>query len=266
MPAGFALPKEGDGSDFAISKDMSRLARLAWALASVFAVESLVFGLAVTPAVVFWYWHFTWQIATPWLRIVVLAMAFVPTYLFFAAGLVVWSSWSVRLLGWRTPRRGEFRIDAFEWPLLDWMRYLVSTHVVRVFVGSLFRATPVWTWYLRMNGARLGRGVYVNSLAVSDHSQLEFGDWVIVGDGAHVSGHTVEAGLLKTAPIRLGNDVTIGLGSVVGIGVTAGDGAQVGALSLVPKHSALEAYTVYAGVPVRIIAADTPVRRAFRRG
>jgi acetyltransferase-like isoleucine patch superfamily enzyme len=232
---------------------MSRPLRLAWALLSIFIVESVVFGLSVAPAVVFWHWHFTWQVDRIWVRVMVLAMAFVPAYLIFAAGLIVWSSWSVRLLGWRTPRQGEFRIDAFEWPLLDWMRYLVSTHVVRVFVGSLFRATPVWTWYLRMNGARIGRGVYVNSLAVSDHSQLELGDGVVVGDGAHVSGHTVEAGMLKTAPVRLGKHVTIGLGSVVGIGVTAGDDAQVGALSLVPKFTALEAHTVYAGIPVRRI-------------
>jgi acetyltransferase-like isoleucine patch superfamily enzyme len=81
-----------------------------------------------------------------------------------------------------------------------------------------------------------------------------------------VSGHTVEAGLLKTAPIRFGNDVTIGLGSVVGIGVTAGDGAQVGALSLVPKYTTLDAHTVYAGIPIRRIAAHTPVHHTFRPG
>ena len=235
---------------------MAGRVRLAWALISIFVVESVVFGLAVAPAVVFWHWHFTWVVSPLWLRSVVLAMAFVPTYLLFAAGLIVWSSWSVRLLGWHTPQRGTFEIDAFEWPLLDWMRYLVSTHVVRVFVGSLFRATPVWTWYVRMNGARLGRGVYINSLAVTDHCQLEFGDGVVVGDGAHVSGHTVEAGLLKTAPVRLGRRVTIGLGGVVSIGVTAGDDAQVGALSLVPKFSTLEPRTVYAGIPVRRIATD----------
>ena len=83
---------------------------------------------------------------------------------------------------------GTFDIDAFEWPLLDWMRYLVSTHVVRVFVGSLFRATPVWTWYVRMNGARLGRGVYMNSLAVTDHSQLE-----LATGSSWVTGRTCRA-------------------------------------------------------------------------
>ena len=236
---------------------MTRLARVAWALASIFIVESVVFGLAVAPAAVFWHWHLSWQVGTLGLRIVVLAMAFVPAYLLFAAGLIVWSSWSMRLLGWRTPPRGAFRVDALEWPLLDWVRYLVSTHVVRVFVGSLFRATPVWTWYLRLNGARFGRAVFINSLAVSDHNQLEFGDGVVIGDGAHVSGHTIEGGLLKTAPVRLGNRVTVGLGSVVGIGVTAGDDVQIGALSLVPKFMTLEPRTVYAGIPVRRIASDT---------
>lgn len=237
---------------------MARSLRLLWALFSIFVVESIVFGAAVAPAVMFWQWHFRWAVANPWVRVTLVAMAFIPAYLVFSAGLIVWSAGAMRLLGWRTPHRAELRLEAFEWPLLDWMRYLVSTHVVRVFVGSFFRATPVWTWYMKLNGARLGRGVYVNSLAVTDHNQLEFGDGVVIGDGAHVSGHTVEAGWLKTAPIHLGTGVTIGLGSVIGIGVTAGDHAQVGALSLVLKHAVLDANGVYAGCPVQRISVAAP--------
>jgi carbonic anhydrase/acetyltransferase-like protein (isoleucine patch superfamily) len=48
--------------------------------------------------------------------------------------------------------------------------------------------------------------------------------------------------------------VTIGLGSVVDIDVTIEDGCQVGALSLVPKHSRLDAHATYAGIPVQRIA------------
>ena len=55
----------------------------------------------------------------------------------------------------------------------------------------------------------------------------------------------------KTAPVRLGRDVTIGLGSVIDIGVTVGPRSQVGALSLVPKYTTLDADAVYAGIPVR---------------
>jgi carbonic anhydrase/acetyltransferase-like protein (isoleucine patch superfamily) len=45
--------------------------------------------------------------------------------------------------------------------------------------------------------------------------------------------------------------VTIGLGTVVNIDVDIGSGTQVGALSLVPKHTTLDADAVYVGIPVR---------------
>ena len=102
-----------------------------------------------------------------------------------------------------------------------------------------------------LNGAKIGKGVYVNSLFVSDHNLLEFGDDVVIGSEVHLSGHTVEGGVVKTAHVRLGRNVTIGVGSIIDIGVSVGDDCQVGALSLVPKHTALEPDAVYAGIPVR---------------
>ena len=54
-----------------------------------------------------------------------------------------------------------------------------------------------------------------------------------------------------TAPVRLGDYVTIGLGTVVGIGVDAGARCQVGALRLIPKFSRLKPDTTYVGTPVR---------------
>ena len=72
------------------------------------------------------------------------------------------------------------RLADLEWPLLDWVRYMVAIHIVRLFAGTLFRGTPIWSAYLRLNGARVGRRVYVNSLGVSDHNLLEFGDDVVI--------------------------------------------------------------------------------------
>jgi acetyltransferase-like isoleucine patch superfamily enzyme len=106
---------------------------------------------------------------------------------------------------------------------------------------------------MRLNGAHFGPGVYINSLALSDHNLLDFGHGVVVGDGAHISGHTVERGVVKTGRVRLGDYVTVGLGSALGIGVEAGAGCQIGALTVVPKHSRLEAGATYAGVPARRI-------------
>jgi len=227
------------------------IGRVTWMILSILLVECLVFGLSVLPSALFWQLFF--QIAYPHsvVRTVALSMAFVPTYLIFAIVLMVLSAVSTRLTGWRTPANAEMVIAELGWPLMNWARYMVSVHVVRLFAGSVLRATPLWTFYLRLNGARLGRGVYVNSLTVNDHNLLEFDDHVVIGDAVHLSGHTVERAVIKTAPVRLGAGVTIGIGSVVGIGVEAGPRAQVGSLSLVPKFSHLEAGATYVGTPVR---------------
>ena len=141
------------------------------------------------------------------------------------------------------------RIADLEWKLLTWVRYGASIHLARVLAGTVFRGTPIWTAHLRLNGARLGKRVYVNSLAVSDYNLLEFGDDVVIGGDVHLSGHTVEGGVVKTARVRLGRNVTIGLGSVIEIGVEIGSDAQVGALSFVPKHSKLSGGVTYVGAP-----------------
>jgi acetyltransferase-like isoleucine patch superfamily enzyme len=225
-----------------------------WTVISIFVVETAIFGISVLPAFLFWSWGLTWVPAGwPLLQPALVAMSLVPAYLVFAVSLVALSALVTRALGWRTPPPGEWKLRDLEWPLLNWSRYMISTHVVRVLVGTFFRASPLWTCYMRWNGARIGRGVYINSLSISDHNMLDFGDGVVIGESVHLSGHTVEGGVVKTGHVRLGRFVTVGLGSMVGIGVEAGEKCQIGALSVVPKYSKLESGTVYAGAPVKRI-------------
>jgi acetyltransferase-like isoleucine patch superfamily enzyme len=218
---------------------------------SGFAVESLVIGLSALPAVLFWEWHFRWSLPANWIRIVLLSMSLLPAYLLFALVLMILSAGSTRLLRWRTPPDAELRIADLDWPVLGWARYAMSTHVVRVLAGTWLRATPLWSLYHRLNGARVGHRVYLNSVTLSDHNLLAFGDDVVVGAGVHLSGHVVEDGMLKTGTVRLGRGVTIGVGTMIEIDVVIGDATQVGALSVVPKHRTLQPHAIYGGVPAR---------------
>ncbi|MFN8716230.1 MAG: hypothetical protein ACK50C_04485 [Gemmatimonadaceae bacterium] len=229
-----------------------RGARFVWAVVSIILLETVLLGTAMLPVILLLQVALNWN-APPWMRVALLAFAFVPLYLLFAFALLVYSAVATRLLGWRTPEGVELPIADFSWPVLDWGRYLMTIHVVRVFAGPAFRSTTFWSWYMRLNGARLGRLVWVNSLALMDHNLLEFGDGVVIGSDAHVSGHIVERGLLKTARVRLGAGTVIGVGCVIGIGVQSGAGAQVGPLSVVPKFAELEAGASYLGVPVHRI-------------
>ena len=224
-------------------------------MASGFAVESLVIGLSVLPAALFWEWHFRWSLPAPWIRIVLLSMSLLPAYLLFVLTLMVLSAGSAWLLRWRTPADVELRIADLGWPVLRWARYAMSTHVVRVLAGTWLRATPLWSFYHHLNGAHMGRRVYVNSITLSDHDLLTLGDDVVIGADVHLSGHIVEGGVLKTGRVRLGRGVTIGVGTMIEIGVTIGEGTQVGALSVVPKHRTLEPHAIYGGVPARRLDA-----------
>jgi len=221
---------------------------------SVVMLETALLGIALMPTVLFTQWQSSWNL--PGLaRLLLMSLAFVPLYILFSLILVVSSALITRLLGWRTPGPGEYRLLEFSWPVLNWGRYLMTIHVARVFAGPAFRSTPFWSFYMRLNGARIGHLVWVNSLALMDHNLLDFGDGVVIGSDAHVSGHIIEHGMLKTARVTLGPGTVIGIGSVVGIGVTTGTGTHVGALSVVPKHTVLESGATYAGVPVQRIHA-----------
>jgi acetyltransferase-like isoleucine patch superfamily enzyme len=223
--------------------------RISWTVASLVTVQTLVCGVSAAPVALIWDW-LVWATASdPIARLALFSVAIVPSYVLFSVCLLIVSPLTLRVLRWRTPPDAEMPIANMDWALLRWVRFEASIHLVRVIAGALLRSTPFWTSYLRLSGARLGKRVYVNSLSVSDYNLIECGDDVVIGGGVHLSGHTVEAGVVKTGRVRLGNNVTIGLGSVIEIGVEIGADSQVGALSFVPKYAKLKGGVVYAGSP-----------------
>lgn len=225
--------------------------RFAWTAVSCFIVVSVVVGVAALPAAWFYQFHLALHISPTPLRLFLLAAAALPAYLLFALLFMWLSAEATRLLGWRPPRRAELTINDLPPELLDWARYSIMNHLVHVVAGIVFRSTPIWVWYMRRNGARIGRHVWINSLQVGDDCLLDFGDNVVIGAGVHLSAHTVENGRVLLAPVTLGRGTTVGVGAHVGIGVETGEGTQVGAMSVVPKHAKLEPHTTYVGIPAR---------------
>ncbi len=231
----------------------AKFSRMAWTAATLLLVQGIVCGLSLLPVVAILYAILKFAGAS-WMRQVVLvSLALMPAYVLFALCLMMVSPLALRLLGWHTPPDAAMRVADIDWLLLSWVRYGAAIHLVRLVAGTLFRGTPLWTMHLRLAGARFGRRVYVNSLAVSDYNLLECGDDVVIGGSVHMAGHTVERGVVKTARVRLGDRVTIGIGTVIEIGVEIGSDAQVGAMSFVPKYARLPGGMTYVGVPAEPI-------------
>jgi hypothetical protein len=239
--------------------------RIAWTVFSLIIAQVVICGLAAAPSVAAWLWLLRAIAEQPAaVRAAVIALALVPSYVLFAIALLFVSPIGLRVLGWRTPPEARLVIADMGWPLLDWARYGASLHVVRLLAGTWFRGSPLWTAHLRLNGARLGRRVYINTLEMSDYNLLECGDDVVIGGAAHLSGHTVEGGVVKTAGVRVGDRVTIGLGTVVEIGARIGSDTQIGAMSFVPKHAVLEGGQTYAGVPAAPLGLGQEARANSR--
>jgi acetyltransferase-like isoleucine patch superfamily enzyme len=220
---------------YATGKRALHFWRIAWAVSTFIFVEIIVCGLSTVPVVLLWLQLAKFLSANPRLQVVLLSGALIPSYIIFALALLAVSPLVLRLVGWRTPAQAEMRIADVDWRLLKFARYAAANHVVRVLAGAFFRGSPIWTFHLRLGGARLGRRVYVNSLELNDYNLLEFEDDVVIGAGAHLSGHTVEAGIVKTGRVHLGRNTTVGVNSIVEIGVTTGANCEIGALSFVPK-------------------------------
>jgi serine acetyltransferase len=220
-------------------------------------VQTIVCGVAIAPSVLLWNVVVAPAEAGSAARLVRAAFLAAPAYVLFALCLMPVSAFITRVTGGRTRPDTEWRIADLSWPLMQWAHYMTATHVVRLIAGTVFRGSPVWTAYLRANGARIGRRVFVNTLSIADHNLLEFGDDVVLGADVHISGHTVEGGVVRTARVRVGANVTIGVGSIIDIDVTIGPRCQVGALTFVPKHARLDGDATYVGVPAHRISRSS---------
>jgi acetyltransferase-like isoleucine patch superfamily enzyme len=93
--------------------------------------------------------------------------------------------------------------------------------------------------------------VIAGSLSVSIGDDTLIGEYVSIRDANHglAPGTLIRSQSLEQAPIRIGKDVWIGRGCCILKGVTIGDGAVVGANSVVTGD--LEAGSIHAGAPAR---------------
>jgi acetyltransferase-like isoleucine patch superfamily enzyme len=232
-----------------------KLRSVAGASVLVFS-QSLVVGLASLPTLLFWQFITLQsrgvQLLDPYGRYVIVAMSLIPAYLIFAVSLMFLSAGWNRLVGWRT-EQGEYDLHDYSWKVIKWASYNASINVVRTFAGEPLRSTPLWTYYLKMNGASIGKGVYVNTARLFDHNLLVLKEKAVVGGDAKLIAHLVEAGKIKAQPVILGRKAVVGINSVVGPGVEIGDNSAVGAMSFVPKGTKIPPNEAWGGVPAKLI-------------
>jgi len=113
-----------------------------------------------------------------------------------------------------------------------------------------FQGTPFLPWYLRLLGARVGRGVYIASTGFLEFDLVEIGDRSILNKECILQTHLFEDRVLKGAKLRVGAGCEIGTQSVVLYDTEMETGARLGSLSLLMKGETLPAGSVWVGSPL----------------
>src|SRR5438876_8901309 len=128
------------------------------------------------------------------------------------------------------------------WSLAYVRFWIVKTLVRSSPAARLFIGTPLYSFYLRALGAKIGPGAVIFSRRVPVCTDLlTIGAGTVIRKEAIFNGYRAQSGRIETGPVMLGRDVFVGERSVLDIHTSMGDGAQLGHASALQSGQAVPA-------------------------
>jgi non-ribosomal peptide synthetase-like protein len=124
---------------------------------------------------------------------------------------------------------------------LGYVRFWIVKTLVRSNPLALLTVgSPLYAIYLRALGAKVGKGAAIFSRNVPVCTDLlTIGAGTVIRKDAFFHCYRAQAGWIQTGPVTLGRDVFIGEKTVLDIGTSMGDGAQVGHASALHSGQAV---------------------------
>ncbi len=120
--------------------------------------------------------------------------------------------------------------------VVPWYYHNALTYLVRYTFLEFVTPTPLNILFYRMMGMKIGKGVMINTTAISDPCLIELGDYVTIGGSATLVAHYGMKGFLIIDRLVIEDKATIGLRASVFGDVVIGKGALVKAHEVVmPK-------------------------------
>ncbi|DAC26733.1 MAG TPA: hypothetical protein D7H99_06050 [Candidatus Poseidoniales archaeon] len=172
-------------------------------------------------------------------------------FMIYILSLLAMAGFTQRLIFVRFP--GDKLVDDLNsWTTIRWA---ICGHIHRCTHPVLVHTIPslISNAYYRLAGAKIGKGVQINTINLNDPSMVTIEDNVVVGGGCIINGHLVEKGQIILSRITLEEGSLLGARVTIQPGVTVGKGAVIGTNGLVGKYKTIPAGEVWAGLPVKCI-------------
>jgi non-ribosomal peptide synthetase-like protein len=153
---------------------------------------------------------------------------------------------------------------------LAYVRFWCVKTLMRANPLVLLAGSPIYSAYLRVMGAKIGRGVAVYSPTTVCTDLLTIGEGSIVRKDSQVPGYHAVAGVIEIGPVTLGKDVIVGEQTVIDINTSIGDRARLGHSSSLHAGQRIPEGERWHGSPARLSEpteaahADVPPARCGR--
>ncbi|MFI9803653.1 Pls/PosA family non-ribosomal peptide synthetase [Streptomyces sp. NPDC052301] len=142
---------------------------------------------------------------------------------------------------------GEFPVWGVKYVRFWIVKVLLHANPMVFFVEN-----PLYVLYLRLLGARIGKGVTILSHTVPVCTDLlTIGDGTVVRKDSFILGYRAHSGRIQTGRITLGREVYIGEKTVLDIDTSMGDGAQLGHSSALHRGQAVPDGAHWHGSPAQ---------------
>ncbi|WP_127089976.1 Pls/PosA family non-ribosomal peptide synthetase [Aquabacter cavernae] len=178
---------------------------------------------------------------------------FLPTFIaacvacsFILAGVVLAIKWL--LMG--TYKAGNYGLWSWRALRTEAMTTLYWGTAGRILLDA-FRGTPMLPWALRLFGAKIGEGVFMDSTDITEFDCVSIGDYASINATSNLQTHLFEDRVMKIGHIDIGKGVTIGALTTVLYDTKVGDYAELGLLTIVMKGEAIPGNTRWAGAPAQ---------------
>ncbi len=148
-----------------------------------------------------------------------------------------------------------------------YLRFWTVKTLVRFSPLMLFTGTPLYSWYLRALGADIGKGVVIlsrNPPVCTD--LLSIGAGAVIRKDAFFSCYRARAGWIQTGSVTLGENAFVGEMTVLDIGTTIGDDAQLGHSSSLNAGQSVPDGESWHGSPARLSTVDYRALGTVARG
>ena len=149
------------------------------------------------------------------------------------------------LKAWKGP---YYSVESLKWFIHNGLTYLVRFTFLEFVTPS-----PLSNLFYQMMGMKIGKGVVINTTWISDPSMIELGNKVTLGGSVTIVAHYGQGGILILAPVKIGDNCTIGLKSSIMGGVKIGDGAKLLPHSVVMPKTEIPPGETWGGVPAQKI-------------